>query len=268
MKVAILLLALVVVASAQAPATPAAAPTPAPAAPAPAADPAAAAAPAAPAPAPAAAAPAPADPAAAAPAAPAAPTPATVLPSDAPKPVEKDGKLLYAAKVIDPNAPQQVYLGAGDAYRTVPAQVLHSTLYGLPTAGTAVLPPIPTLAPRYHRRAIRRVTKSLELLDRAYDALSVHLKQLAAMRARVQQKLDYLQSKAIHHGYVNFPHPATVHAPVVPVQVKNVLRSYLLNSLEKGAATTPAPAKADITAKDIVSLIEADSETEEESDDA
>jgi len=191
--------------------------------------------------------------------------PATILPPpQVPKPVKQaDGSLLYPAKVVDPNAPQALYLGDGDAFRTVPVQVVHSSDYGMPPAAVPVLPPIPTLEPVVNRRAIRRVTKSLELLDRAYDALSAHLKQLAAMRAKVQAKLEYLQSKHIDAGYVLFPHPENDNQPVVPDQVKGLLRSYLINSLSEKDAVAK---KGEVTPEDVVALIEAEGEVEAEAE--
>jgi len=186
-------------------------------------------------------------------------TPATVLEDSTLKSVEKDGKLFYPANVIDPNSPQRVYLGEGDAFRTLPAEVVHSTVYGLPAAATAVLPPIPTFGPKYHRRAMHRVRKSLELLDRAYDALSAHLKQLAAMRTKVQAKLDHLQTMQLSRGYLSLPehYDGTFNGRVA----RKFLKSYMLNAMEQGASAKPH--KHEVTPKEVAALIEAESEVEE-----
>lgn len=162
------------------------------------------------------------------------------------KPVEKDGKLYYPASVVDPNAPQQVYLGEGSAFRTLPAQVVHSSDYGLPVAASTVLPPIPTLRPRYYKRAIGRVTKSLELLDRAYDALSAHLKQLTAMRAKVKARLDRLNALQLKHGYMLLP---DAPKPALPVQVSTAVHQVFMNALET-EAETEQEAEAETEAED------------------
>ena len=218
---------------------------------------AAAAAPAAAAPAAPAAAPAATAPTAAAPA---AVTPATVIADPSVEPIEHGGKLFYPVNVVDPNAPQRVYLGEGDAFRTMPAEVVHSTVYGLPAAATAVLPPIPAFGPKYHRRAMHRVRKSLELLDRAYDALSAHLKQLSAMRAKVQAKLDYLQTEQLNRGYMVLPekYDGNFNGHIA----RKFLRSYLLNAMEQGASAKPH--KHEITPKDVAALIESASEVDEQ----
>lgn len=168
----------------------------------------------------------------------------------------KDGKEFFPARVIGPDsATVKLHLFKKGLLpnRNLPVRVVRH-VYG----NRMTLPPIPTLKPRFHRRALRRVTKSLRLLDRAQDALTAHLRQLAAMRAKVQQKLETLRNEHIKRGYVLMPPPSRVSGPI-PVQVKNLLRNYLMSALEVGSeaeAEAESEAEADIGPSDIVSLIE------------
>lgn len=170
----------------------------------------------------------------------------------------KDGVAYYPATVIDANARQL-------SFSRLPVRVV-SHVYGSRTR-RSVLPPIPVMKPRFHRRALKRVRKSLRLLDRAYDALEAHLAELREMRKKVASKLTALQNEQIKHGYVLLPAPEPAGATaVVSPQIQALMRSYLLNALEtenKPAGASAVEKDAHVHSHDIVSLIEEADHVEE-----
>jgi len=149
---------------------------------------------------------------------------------------------------------------------TVPAQIVGQrpvvingqSVYAAPVVNPLMINSgvVSGYIPYEYRRALRNVGKTLQLLDRSYDAVTAHLRQLSVMRAKVMAKYHALRSRA---GVIVAP-PVASHMYVAP-HTRRLLKRYYTGSLaetdSQAEEQVEEQAEEEIDPEQILSFIEA-----------